>query len=215
MPRYEILRTGAAPDAVHAVPVRVIAADAATRAAVLAGLRGPCRTVPATAVDQPAQRVVVVVAATIADAFALVRRARRSSGERLVVVADELAPAGVLTAVRAGACAILLRANADPGIIAAAVLAAATGDGTMPHETCVRVLEQAAEPAAHDASNRVTERELHVIRLVADGYDNAEIARRLKLSHHTIKNVIYDLMARLRLRNRTHVAAYAVRAGLI
>jgi DNA-binding NarL/FixJ family response regulator len=60
----------------------------------------------------------------------------------------------------------------------------------------------------------VTEREVRVLRLIADGYSNAEIARRLGWSQHTVKNVIYDLMARLRLRNRTHVAAYAVRAGL-
>ncbi|MCG3755088.1 response regulator transcription factor [Amycolatopsis sp. Poz14] len=59
------------------------------------------------------------------------------------------------------------------------------------------------------------ERELRVLRLVAEGYSNSEIAAELGWSEHTVKNALYDLMARLGVRNRAHAAAYAVRNGLI
>ncbi|MFL6120780.1 response regulator transcription factor [Actinophytocola sp.] len=61
----------------------------------------------------------------------------------------------------------------------------------------------------------LTEREVRVLRLVADGYANVDIARQMNVSPHTVKNTIHDLMNRLHLRNRTHAAAFAVRAGLV
>ncbi|HYQ66192.1 helix-turn-helix transcriptional regulator [Actinophytocola sp.] len=58
-------------------------------------------------------------------------------------------------------------------------------------------------------------REIDVLRFIADGHSNVHIARMLSCSHHTVKNVLHDLMGRLQLRNRAHAAAYAVRAGII
>jgi DNA-binding CsgD family transcriptional regulator len=65
------------------------------------------------------------------------------------------------------------------------------------------------------AGTALTARELDVLRFIADGYSNANIARLLSCSQHTVRNTIHRLMARLQLRNRAHAAAYAVRAGLI
>jgi DNA-binding NarL/FixJ family response regulator len=59
------------------------------------------------------------------------------------------------------------------------------------------------------------ERELRVLRLIAEGFSNGEIAAQLGWSEHTVKNALYDLMATLGVRNRAHAAAYAVRNGLI
>ena len=61
----------------------------------------------------------------------------------------------------------------------------------------------------------LTEREIEVLRLVAEGLDTAEIADKLAYSERTIKNVIHDITSRLCLRNRTHAVAWAVREGLI
>ena len=61
----------------------------------------------------------------------------------------------------------------------------------------------------------LTEREIEVLRLVAEGLDTAEIAEKLAYSERTIKNVIHDITSRLCLRNRTHAVAWAVREGLI
>ncbi|MEV4318161.1 LuxR C-terminal-related transcriptional regulator [Actinocrispum sp. NPDC049592] len=61
----------------------------------------------------------------------------------------------------------------------------------------------------------LTARERKILVLIASGHGNAEIARAIGCSQHTVKNTIYDLMSRLRLRNRVHAAAYAVREGLV
>ena len=54
-----------------------------------------------------------------------------------------------------------------------------------------------------------------MLRLVADGYDTAEIAQQLAYSERTVKNVLHDVTTRLQLRNRSHAVAYALREGLI
>ena len=61
----------------------------------------------------------------------------------------------------------------------------------------------------------LTPRETEVLRLVAQGDDTAEIARKMCYSERTVKSVLHDLTTRLQLRNRTHAVAYAVREGLI
>jgi DNA-binding NarL/FixJ family response regulator len=54
-----------------------------------------------------------------------------------------------------------------------------------------------------------------VLRLVAEGMDTTEIAEEMRYSVRTVKSVIYGVMSRYKLRNRSHVVAYALRAGLI
>ena len=61
----------------------------------------------------------------------------------------------------------------------------------------------------------LTERELEVLRLLADGLDTSEVGQRLFYSERTVKNIIHDVTSRLELRNRTHAVAYAIREGLI
>lgn len=60
-----------------------------------------------------------------------------------------------------------------------------------------------------------TERELGVLRLVAEGLDTKEIGERLSLSERTVKGVLSDVMTRKHLRNRAHAVAFAVREGYI
>jgi len=61
----------------------------------------------------------------------------------------------------------------------------------------------------------LTEREIKVLTLIADGHDTNEIAQQLCYSQRTVKNVLHGVTTRLQLRNRTHAVAYAVREGLI
>ena len=61
----------------------------------------------------------------------------------------------------------------------------------------------------------LAEREIEVLRLVAEGLDTNEIAHRMCYSERTVKNVIHDVTTRLQLRNRSHAVAYAMRQGLI
>ena len=62
---------------------------------------------------------------------------------------------------------------------------------------------------------RLTDREIAVLKLLADGLDTAEVGRRVFLSERTVKNIIHGMTSRLKLRNRTQAVAYALRLGLI
>ena len=71
---------------------------------------------------------------------------------------------------------------------------------------------QATSP---DTVSPLHPREVEVLRLVAEGHDTVEIARKLNYSERTVKNVIHQITQRLGLRNRPHAVAYAIRRGLL
>jgi DNA-binding NarL/FixJ family response regulator len=78
-----------------------------------------------------------------------------------------------------------------------------------------RHLHAVAVPAQRDALASLSERELEVVRLVAEGLSNKEISSRLSLSDKTVKNHISHILAKMNLTARTQVAVYAIRAGLV
>ena len=153
--------------------------------------------------------VVIAAGPTVDQALAACRQGERP----LLVLADTVDPAGALRALRAGALAVL-ESTSDPERLAAAVHAARHGEGRLPYDVLVGLLHHGAVPASRPRSP-LTARQTAVLALMAEGHDNASIARTLSCSAHTVKNVIYDLMARLQVRNRSHAVASAVRAGLI
>lgn len=202
--------------AVERLRVHVTAADAEVRGGVLTMLRRA--GVPADVVAEPEPGVVVLAAARTVDE-ALAACPPRLGGPRLVVMADAFSPEGVVSALRAGASTMLRFARTTPAQLAAALHAVRDGDGRMPHEVLVRLLGRAASGDRTTGSSaptpRLTARQLAVLRLMADGLGNAAIASGLSCSEHTVKNVIYELTARLHARNRAHAVAVAVRLGLI
>lgn len=75
---------------------------------------------------------------------------------------------------------------------------------------------QAVDVATNrDALGALSEREIQVVRLVAEGLSNKEISARLDLSDKTVKNHISHILAKMNLTARTQVAVYAIRAGLV
>nr|WP_221472925.1 LuxR C-terminal-related transcriptional regulator [Amycolatopsis umgeniensis] len=161
---------------------------------------------------------VVAAGSTIDEALSTCPATLRPKGHRLIVAADTLNPSGVLRAVRAGARILLQTPEATPDQFGAAVHSAVHGESRVPYGVLVRLLSGGAElsmPVGVHLVAPLTERQLTVLTLVADGHGNADIARELSCSEHTVKNVIYELMARLQVRNRAHAVAHAVRAGLI
>ncbi|MFE7646522.1 helix-turn-helix transcriptional regulator [Streptomyces phaeoluteigriseus] len=136
----------------------------------------------------------------------------------LLLVADTFTAAGVRLAVRAGVVAILQSAEATPERLLTAVRAARCGEGRMSYGVLARLLDEAAGDAEHRRpvpDSPLTARQKTVLALVAEGHGNAAIARELSCSQHTVKNVMYDLMTRLQVRNRAHAVAHGVRTGLI
>ena len=102
----------------------------------------------------------------------------------------------------------------------AAVRAVAAGETLLAPAVTRRLIEDFCRgpapgiPAA-DAAGRLSERELGVVRLVAQGLSNAEIAARLYLSEATVKSHIARILAKLSLRDRVQVAVYAYEHGVV
>lgn len=204
------------------IPVFVYADDPISQAGIASGLRSRPEVHVLDDGDVDAATVAIVVADEIdQEVTRLLKAIQRNGCPRVVLVVSRVDDTGPLTAVGAGACAILRRSEAHPERLAAAVEAAAAGDGTVPPDLLGRLLDQVSRLQAQVLEPRgltfsgLSEREVDVLRLVADGCDTGEIARKLSYSERTVKNVIHDVTTRLRLRNRSHAVAYAVRQGLI
>ncbi|MEU3413809.1 response regulator transcription factor [Streptomyces sp. NPDC006658] len=199
------------------VRVRVRSSDATARAVVeakliSAGLR------PAEAPDPFPQDVLVAVGDTVEAAIEAIRPGLPDGREQLLVVADVLSRHGALQALRAGARAMVLSAEATPERLAATIHSAHRGEGRLSHLALARLLDESpasAGPGRRPGTPTLTGRQLEVLRLMADGHGNEAIAATLRCSKHTVKNVIYELMGQLQVRNRAHAVAHAVRTGLI
>jgi DNA-binding NarL/FixJ family response regulator len=109
----------------------------------------------------------------------------------------------------------------QPETLVRAIISAAAGDGGVPPDLLggllnrVSMIQQRVLGPRGLTLSGLTSRELEVLKLLADGYDTAEVARRLAYSERTVKNVVQDITRRHNLRNRTHAVAYALRQGLI
>ncbi len=202
------------------IRVSVVALDPVSRAGVAGVLRfRPELDVlaePHTAANT-ADVTVVVVDEVDDQALQQIKAARRAGMRTVVLIRDVDGP-GVLETVRAGANAIVRRADATDERLSDAIRTVKAGDGSLPPDLLGRLLTQVGVSRDGEAPmtyGGLTHRELRVLRLLADGYSTAEIASELAYSERTIKNAIHDLTTRLQLRNRSHAVAFAVRAGLI
>jgi DNA-binding NarL/FixJ family response regulator len=202
------------------IPVVVHAPDPISQAGVVSGLRGrPELTLVDTA---ELAAVAVIVAETVDDlTLATLRRFVRSGQAYGVLIVSQIKEAQLLDVVEGGAVVILWRQEASADGIARAVLTAARGNGNLPADLLGRLLKHVGRiqrgvlHAQGYTSAGLAEREREVLSLVAEGLDTAEIATKLAYSERTVKNVLHGLTNRLRLRNRSHAVAYAIREGYI
>jgi DNA-binding NarL/FixJ family response regulator len=204
------------------IPVFIYARDPLSQAGIASQLRGRPEVLVVDDADIDAAAVALVVADEVDDETTRAAKALQRNGcPRVVMVITRLDDPGLLAAVEAGACGLLRRSDAVPERLAAAVESAASGDGTVPPDLLGRLLAQMGRLHRQVLAPRgltfsgLSEREITVLKLVADGLDTAEVANQLFYSERTVKNVIHDVTTRLNLRNRTHAVAYAVRQGLI
>jgi DNA-binding NarL/FixJ family response regulator len=117
--------------------------------------------------------------------------------------------------LRAGALSYLLK---DIGVdaLAEAVRGAARGEAALHPRVAARVIRE-LQGATRDTLNpfaELSERELEVLRLIADGMSNAAIAARLVLSEKTVKGHVGNILSKLQLADRTQAAVYAWRGGI-
>jgi DNA-binding NarL/FixJ family response regulator len=138
---------------------------------------------------------------------------------RVVVVTVSIDEGDVREALAAGACGYVLK-DTRTHEIAGAIRQAAAGQGVLSGEimralvTRMLATDHADEQTAHHAQ-ALTARELDVLRLLAEGADNAAIGEALSISKHTVKQYVTNIFEKLELDNRVQAAVYAVRAGLV
>jgi DNA-binding NarL/FixJ family response regulator len=121
----------------------------------------------------------------------------------------------VMSAVRAGASGFMLK-DVDPGDLVHAVRVVARGDAMLAPELTRRLLDRyTATPAPKQLPGDVTERETAVLKLVARGLSNTEIAGELHLSEATVKTYVSRLLTKLDRRDRVQLAVLAYETGLV
>jgi DNA-binding NarL/FixJ family response regulator len=207
---------------VSRIPVYVYASDPISQAGVASQLRQRPEVVVVDQTNIDGAQVAVVVAEVVDDAVIRVLRAIQRGGiPRTVLVATLLDDSSVVSAAEAGVSALLRRGEATPERLTHVVVRVANGEAEMPPDLLAKLLGQVGKLQRQVLAPRgltfsgLTEREIEVLKLVADGYDTAEIARTMCFSERTIKSILHDVTTRLQLRNRAHAVAYAVREGLI
>jgi DNA-binding NarL/FixJ family response regulator len=138
---------------------------------------------------------------------------------RVVVLTVVSEDAEVAAAMEAGACGFLAKDTAIDGIVVA-VRAAAQGAAWLSPRAAEVVLgrlqRSVAAPEAPEAEpiEELSSRELEVLRLIAQGMENAEIAEALHISPRTAKNHVSNILSKLGVPSRVQAAIHAVRSGL-
>ncbi len=125
----------------------------------------------------------------------------------------------VMDAILAGACGYLLK-DASIQDLVAGINAAARGESLISPYIAAKVLQRvratSAQPEiAEIIRGELSAREIEVLKLIANGKDNALIAAELHISPKTVKNHISNILMKLQIDNRIQAAVYAVRSGIV
>ena len=151
-----------------------------------------------------------------------VEATRRITGDapltRVVVLTISDRDDDVMDAILAGACGYLLK-DASIEELMRGIEAASVGESLVSPYIAAKVLQRvratSPRPEAGVAlQTELSEREIEVLKLIAGGRDNADIARELTISPKTVKNHISNILVKLQIDNRIQAAVYAVRSGL-
>ncbi|MFE9888543.1 response regulator [Streptomyces scopuliridis] len=156
------------------------------------------------------------------DGLEATRQLRRTPGNatddtKIVIVTTFDLDEYVYSALRAGANGFVVK-NSGPRLLIEAVHAAAGGDSLISPSVTVRLLEHLSPPQHiknSAATQRLSPQEHKVVRFVARGRTNNEIAEELTLSLSTVKSHLSRIQDKLRARNRVEIAAWAWEHGVV
>lgn len=211
------------PPGVLQLRVAVQGGDPLTQAGVRAVLDGLTDVrVRHVAVLEEADVLLLVLDAVTPRTVDGVRRVAARPGCRTVLVLGDVSTEAVALVVQAGAVGVVRRREATPEGLGALLQAVSSGEAVVPVDLLAALLPRAVVGGQQDPAGDglralagVNDRERAVLRLLGEGADTREVARRLSYSERTVKVVVQDVTRRFGLRNRTHAVAYAVRHGLI
>jgi DNA-binding NarL/FixJ family response regulator len=135
----------------------------------------------------------------------------------MLTISDE--DSDVMDAILAGACGYLLK-DASIQDLVTGIRSAARGESLISPHIAAKVLQRvratSAQPEiAEIIQAELSDREIEVLKLIANGKDNALIAAELHISPKTVKNHISNILMKLQIDNRIQAAVYAVRSGIV
>jgi DNA-binding NarL/FixJ family response regulator len=204
------------------VSIYVYADDPILQAGMISQLRGRPEIDIVEASELARAQLGVVAADALDDeTLRIMRSLKRAGVAHTVLVMRTIDDAAVVSAAEVGVSGLLRRSEATPETLVRTIQKVADGDGVIPSDLLGHLLGQVGRLQRQVLSPRgltftgLSDREIEVLRLIAEGHDTNEIARQLCYSQRTVKNVLHDVTTRLQLRNRSHAVAYAVREGLI
>lgn len=151
------------------------------------------------------------------DGISATRQIRKLRPEtQVIVVTSHHQDEYIFPAVRAGAISYLLK-DVEPDELAAAIRKAAQGEAVLDSRVASRIIQELQGIRKEDVNpfTELTEREFEVLRLVAAGKSNAEIAETLVLGESTIKTHLSSVLRKLHLDDRTQAAVYAWQQGIV
>ena len=137
---------------------------------------------------------------------------------RVVVLTISDQDDDVMDAIVAGACGYLVKDSSIEELMRG-INAAAIGESLISPPIASKVLQRmravTLDQGAETIRAELSDRELDVLRLIANGKDNSEIAEALHISPKTVKNHISNILMKLQIENRIQAAVYAVRSGIV
>ena len=152
------------------------------------------------------------------DGIAATRQVRAlGSDVKVIALTSFTEDDKVFPAIQAGASSYLLK-DVSPDDLVEAIRAAHRGESRLHPDIARKLMEQVARQASPHREPRfeeVTDRERDVVRLVAQGRSNQEIAQELVISEKTVKTHVSNILTKLQLEDRTQLAIYAIKKGLV
>ena len=138
---------------------------------------------------------------------------------RVLVLTISDQDSDVMDAIFAGACGYLLKDSSITELISG-IQAASVGESLVSPAIASKVLQRvrASSTSPHEAEliqSELSDREIQVLKLIANGKDNGMIALELHISPKTVKNHISNILMKLQIDNRIQAAVYAVRSGIV
>src|SRR5437764_2334116 len=155
--------------------------------------------------------VVMDLLMPVMDGIAATAAIRRELPDtEVLALTSVLEDASVVGAIRAGAIGYLLK-DTQAEALCQAIKAAAAGQVQLTPRAAARLMQVVSTPESPEA---LTERETDVLRLLAQGQSNKQIARSLHNTEQTIKTHVSKILSKLGVQSRTQATLYAIRVGL-